>query len=196
MDARARVEIDLSGPELSQGKLDVRIMDKGQIVAEMIKPVSSIHKYVLYMDVTNPKKWNAETPYLYDLVLTLKDGTKTVDIRGGKVGFREVGIRKDGALLINGQRMVFHGVNRHDHSEINGRTVSREEMENDIRLMKRLNINAVRTSHYPNNPYFMSCAINMEFMYWRRPMWSAMVIWVFPMWNSLRNRWSNVPRTM
>ena len=43
---------------------------------------------------------------------------------------------------------------------------------------------------------FMSCAINMEFMYWRRPMWSAMVIWVFPMWNSLRNRWSNVPRTM
>lgn len=154
MDARARVEIDLSGPELSQGKLDVRIMDKGQIVAEMIKPVSSIHKYVLYMDVTNPKKWNAETPYLYDLVLTLKDGTKTVDIRGGKVGFREVGIRKDGALLINGQRMVFHGVNRHDHSEINGRTVSREEMENDIRLMKRLNINAVRTSHYPNNPYF------------------------------------------
>lgn len=102
MDARVRVEIDLSGPELSQGKLDVRIMDKGQIVAEMIKPVSSIHKYVLYMDVTNPKKWNAETPYLYDLVLTLKDGTKTVDIRGGKVGFREVGIRKDGALLING----------------------------------------------------------------------------------------------
>ena len=70
------------------------------------------------------------------------------------MGFREVGIRKDGALLINGQRMVFHGVNRHDHSEINGRTVSREEMENDIRLMKRLNINAVRTSHYPNNPYF------------------------------------------
>ncbi len=78
MDARARVEIDLSGPELSQGKLDVRIMDKGQIVAEMIKPVSSIHKYVLYMDVTNPKKWNAETPYLYDLVLTLKDGSVTV----------------------------------------------------------------------------------------------------------------------
>ncbi len=153
-DARARVAIDLSGTKLSQGKLEAKIMDKGEVVAEVSRSVSSIRQYVLYMNVTNPKKWSAETPNLYDLVLTLKDGSETVDIRGGKVGFREVSVRKDGALLINGQRMVFHGVNRHDHSEINGRTVSKEEMENDIRLMKRLNINAVRTSHYPNNPYF------------------------------------------
>lgn len=153
-DAKARIEVDLKGTKLSQGSLEIKIMDKGQVVTQVTQNVPSIRKYVLYTDVVNPKKWSAESPYLYDLVLTLKDGDKTVDIRGGKVGFREVGIRKDGALLINGQRMVFHGVNRHDHSEINGRTVSKEEMENDIKMMKRLNINAVRTSHYPNNPYF------------------------------------------
>lgn len=153
-NATARVDIDLKGQTLANGKLEVKIMDKGQVVAETTKDISSITKHTLSMDVANPNKWSAETPYLYDLVLTLKDGEQTVDIRGGKVGFREVGIRKDGALLINGQRMVFHGVNRHDHSEINGRTISKEEMENDIKGMKRLNINAVRTSHYPNNPYF------------------------------------------
>lgn len=153
-DAKARIEVDLKGTKLSQGSLEIKIMDKGQVVTQVTQNVPSIRKYVLYTDVVNPKKWSAESPYLYDLVLTLKDGDKTIDIRGGKVGFREVGIRKDGALLINGQRMVFHGVNRHDHSEINGRTVSKEEMENDIKMMKRLNINAVRTSHYPNNPYF------------------------------------------
>ena len=153
-DAKARIEVDLKGTKLSQGSLEIKIIDKGQVVTQVTQNVPSIRKYVLYTDVVNPKKWSAESPYLYDLVLTLKDGDKTVDIRGGKVGFREVGIRKDGALLINGQRMVFHGVNRHDHSEINGRTVSKEEMENDIKMMKRLNINAVRTSHYPNNPYF------------------------------------------
>ena len=153
-DAKARIEVDLKGTKLSQGSLEIKIIDKGQVVTQVTQNVPSIRKYVLYTDVVNPKKWSAESPYLYDLVLTLKDGDKTVDIRGCKVGFREVGIRKDGALLINGQRMVFHGVNRHDHSEINGRTVSKEEMENDIKMMKRLNINAVRTSHYPNNPYF------------------------------------------
>ena len=153
-DAKARIEVDLKGTKLSQGSLEIKIIDKGQVVTQVTQNVPSIRKYVLYTDVVNPKKWSAESPHLYDLVLTLKDGDKTVDIRGGKVGFREVGIRKDGALLINGQRMVFHGVNRHDHSEINGRTVSKEEMENDIKMMKRLNINAVRTSHYPNNPYF------------------------------------------
>ena len=153
-DAKARIEVDLKGTKLSQGSLEIKIIDKGQVVTQVTQNVPSIRKYVLYTDVVNPKKWSAESPYLYDLVLTLKDGDKTVDIRGDKVGFREVGIRKDGALLINGQRMVFHGVNRHDHSEINGRTVSKEEMENDIKMMKRLNINAVRTSHYPNNPYF------------------------------------------
>jgi beta-galactosidase len=79
---------------------------------------------------TAPKLWSAETPNLYDLVLTLKDSEgKVVDIRGSKVGLREVSIRKDGALLINGQRMVFHGVNRHDFSPVNGRAITPEEID-------------------------------------------------------------------
>jgi beta-galactosidase len=65
-----------------------------------------------------------------------------------------VEIRSDGALTINGRRMVFHGVNRHDFSPVDGRAISDEEIEEDIKTMKRLNINAVRTSHYPNDPVF------------------------------------------
>ena len=107
------------------------------------------------MDVTAPRLWSAEEPNLYDLVLTLKDDADHIyDIRGSKVGFREVGIRNDGALIINGRRMVFHGVNRHDFSPVNGRAITDAEIEEDIKTMKRLNINAVRTSHYPNDPVF------------------------------------------
>ena len=75
-------------------------------------------------------------------------------MRGCKLGVREVGVNAQGALTINGKPIIIRGVDRHDHSTVNGRTVSREEMEKDVFLMKRLNINAVRTSHYPNNPYF------------------------------------------
>lgn len=154
-DAKVTVDVELTGVSLSSGQLSAMIFDKGIIIAEKNIPVTSIGKNnKIEFEVETPNKWSAETPYLYDLVLTLNDGNKVIDVRGGKVGFREIDVRADGALLINGQRMVFHGVNRHDHNQWTGRTVSREEMEMDIKTMKRLNINAVRTSHYPNNPYF------------------------------------------
>ncbi|MBQ5721455.1 MAG: DUF4981 domain-containing protein, partial [Bacteroidaceae bacterium] len=92
-------------------------------------------------------------PRLYDLVLTLKEKGKATDIRALKVGFRTVGVREDGALLVNGNRIIFHGVNRHSFSENGGRTLTKAEIETDLMQMKRLNVNAVRTSHYPNNPY-------------------------------------------
>ena len=84
----------------------------------------------------------------------MKQKGKTVDIRSVKVGFRKIELAKDGRMLVNGKSTLFKGVDRHDHSSLNGRTVSKEEMEKDVQLMKLLNINAVRTSHYPNNPYF------------------------------------------
>ena len=155
VNADVSIDIELTGAALRKGKLTAKITDGEKVIIE--KELTSLNigkNNKLSFKVDNPKKWSAEIPNLYDLVLTLKDGDKVVDVRGGKVGFREVGVRKDGALLINGQRMVFHGVNRHDHSEWNGRTVTKEDMESDIKVMKRLNINAVRTSHYPNNPYF------------------------------------------
>ncbi len=153
-NATVTIDVKLTGSALTTGKLTAKILDNGSIVAQKTLTSPIVGNNQIEIGVENPKKWSAEIPYLYDLVLSLENQTEVIDIRGGKVGFRKVEIGTDGALLINGQRMVFHGVNRHDHSEINGRTLSKEEMEMDVKMMKRLNINAVRTSHYPNNPYF------------------------------------------
>ena len=168
-NATAKVEVKASiNPSVGGDNLSVeaKILDNGTVIATasaslsgnqtspssegLVEAVAS-----LTMDVTAPKLWSAEEPNLYDLVLVLKDANgQTVDIRGAKVGFREVAIRSDGALTINGRRMVFHGVNRHDFSPVNGRAITPEEIEEDIKTMKRLNVNAVRTSHYPNDPVF------------------------------------------
>lgn len=103
--------------------------------------------------VPSPLLWSAETPNRYSLVVTLRTehGEESTACH---VGFRKIEIR-DRKLLINGNRVMIKGVNRHDHSDTTGKTVSRELMEADIRLMKQFNINAVRTSHYPNDPYWL-----------------------------------------
>jgi len=100
----------------------------------------------------SPKPWTAETPDLYSLILTLRDAegisTETV---GCRIGFRTVEV-EDGLLKVNGRPVHLKGVNRHEHDPITGRYVTEESMLRDIQLMKRFNINAVRTSHYPNTP--------------------------------------------
>ena len=102
--------------------------------------------------VENPAKWTAETPNLYKLVLTLKDDAgKTIAVTSHNIGFRKVEIR-DGQLLVNGKAIDIKGTNRHEHHPVEGHTVSVESMIEDILLMKRFNINAVRTSHYPDDP--------------------------------------------
>nr|WP_299346299.1 glycoside hydrolase family 2 TIM barrel-domain containing protein [Allomuricauda sp.] len=104
--------------------------------------------------VKNPKKWSAELPNLYTLVFSLKTKTgKLLEARGTKIGFRETEIR-DGEFFVNGESVLMYGVNRHDHSPITGKVVSEELMLQDILLMKKFNVNAVRTSHYPNNERF------------------------------------------
>ena len=154
-NAKANVKVSLTGKAVKGGTVEVKIAENGTAIAQASKAIDNATELSFDMDVINPKKWTAETPNLYDLVLTLKDDDgEVIDMRGGKVGFREVSIRNDGALLINGQRMVFYGVNRHDFSPVNGRAITAEEIEQDIITMKRLNINAVRTSHYPNDPIF------------------------------------------
>lgn len=106
---------------------------------------------VISMEVPSPRLWSSEDPYLYDLILEILDKKGFLqEIVPQKVGFREIRIR-NGILQINGQRLVFHGVNRHEFSSITGRCVSWEETLQDIITMKRNNINAVRTSHYPNS---------------------------------------------
>ena len=104
------------------------------------------------MDVASPHRWTAETPYLYTLTMTLRNADgEVVEQAASKVGFRAVEIR-DGRLLINGQQVRFRGVNRHEHDPLTARVMSEERMIQDIMLMKQANINAVRTSHYPNHP--------------------------------------------
>lgn len=106
--------------------------------------------YKLSSHVENPHLWSAETPYLYTLVLTILDDTgKMLETVSCKVGFRSFEI-KDGLMKINGQRIVLKGVNRHEFSCDTGRALSKADMIRDIKLMKSYNINAVRTSHYPN----------------------------------------------
>ncbi len=105
-------------------------------------------------DISNPSKWSAETPNLYTLVLTLENSSgKIVEIKSVRIGFRTVKVA-GGKMLVNGKAVMMKGVNRHDVHLKTGRTVSMEAMLKDIILMKQHNINAVRTSHYPNRPEF------------------------------------------
>ncbi|HOG46967.1 MAG TPA: glycoside hydrolase family 2 TIM barrel-domain containing protein [Anaerolineae bacterium] len=102
--------------------------------------------------VPGPHLWSAEDPSLYTLLLTLKaPGGQVLEVERCNVGFRRVEIRS-GRLLVNGAPALLRGVNRHEHDAERGHVVSVESMEHDIRLMKQGNINAVRTSHYPNDP--------------------------------------------
>jgi beta-galactosidase len=103
-------------------------------------------------DIANPDKWSTEHPNLYTLLLTLKDATGSVtEVERCNVGFRQVEI-KDGQVHINGVPVQFRGVNRHEHDPVDGHAVTVDSMIEDILLMKRFNINAVRTCHYPDDP--------------------------------------------
>lgn len=102
------------------------------------------------VDMDNPILWSAENPCLYTLDITVKDEEgKVYEVISEKVGLREVRM-EDGIIKLNGKRLMFKGVNRHEFMPETGRVVTKEEMINDILIMKQHNINAVRTSHYPN----------------------------------------------
>ncbi|MHA1795269.1 MAG: glycoside hydrolase family 2 TIM barrel-domain containing protein [Promethearchaeota archaeon] len=108
----------------------------------------------LSIPVYAPHMWSAEDPYLYTIVISLIDpNAQTVEVISFPFGFRTVEIC-DRQLLINGRPILLKGINRHEHDPDRGRAVTRNQMEQDVKLMKRFNINAVRTSHYPNHPYF------------------------------------------
>ncbi len=105
-------------------------------------------------NLASPQLWSSETPYLYTLLIRLYDQEGAlVSCVPHKVGIRELRI-EDGVLYLNGQYFEMHGVNRHDHDPETGRAVSVARMRRDLQLMKAHNINAVRTSHYPNDPRF------------------------------------------
>lgn len=103
-------------------------------------------------EVASPRKWSAEIPNLYTVVVALKDGAgRTTEVASARVGFRQVEIT-DGRLLVNGAAVYLKGVNRHEHDPVTAHVISEASMRRDIELMKLFNINAVRTCHYPNDP--------------------------------------------
>lgn len=103
------------------------------------------------VDLNDIKPWTAETPNLYTLIVTARKNKEVQEVVCQRVGFRHIEI-KGSQLLVNGQPIYIKGVNRHELDPDGGYVVSRERMLQDIRLMKQFNINAVRTSHYPNDP--------------------------------------------
>ena len=114
---------------------------------------------LLNTEIKNPKLWSAEKPYLYTLVLSLIDSeSNLVETRSVRVGFREVKITDQGELLVNGRSIELMGVNRHDHNAKRGKALTREDLRKDVILLKQFNFNSVRTSHYPNDPYFYELA--------------------------------------
>ena len=104
--------------------------------------------------IKKPKLWSHESPALYKLIIELIDeNDNIVEAIAQSVGFRNIEI-KNRSLLINGQRVIINGVNRHDHHDTDGKALSRETMLLDVLTMKRFNVNAVRCAHYPNDSYF------------------------------------------
>ncbi|MEP9400461.1 glycoside hydrolase family 2 TIM barrel-domain containing protein [Sphingomonas silueang] len=137
------------------------LSDGAQTVAEgrATVPGGAAERVVtLTGSVPGVRPWTAETPDLYTLVVELTDARGTVlQSTASRIGFRTVEM-KNGLVSVNGRPITIRGVNRHEHDPETFHVVSRASMENDIRLMKRNNINAVRTSHYPNDPYLYELA--------------------------------------
>jgi beta-galactosidase len=113
--------------------------------------------------VRNVAAWSAELPNLYRLVVVLKDPKgRVIEATSVRLGFRSVEVR-DRQLLVNGQRVLIKGVNRHDHHDTLGKALDRETMRLDAVTMKRFNVNAVRCSHYPNDPYWLDLCDELGF---------------------------------
>ena len=158
-----RITPDLDS-EYKNGTLDVVLSMKGNnnVTLELLdaqdnvvssKEVKGSGDVRTKFEVENPDKWTAETPYLYTLRASVKKGDKVTEVVPVKVGFRKVEI-KNAQVLVNGQPVLFKGANRHEMDPDGGYVVSRERMLQDIQIMKKFNINAVRTCHYPDDAYW------------------------------------------
>lgn len=141
-NATLSVEVNLS----KSSSVSLKLLDasKQVVVSESKAATDSVVKFSI--PIADPHKWTAETPYLYDLLLSVDDS-----VISQRIGFRKTEL-KDGLFLVNGKRVVFRGANRHEHHPVSGRTVPLEFLKQDLLLMKSNNINALRTSHQPNDP--------------------------------------------
>lgn len=142
-----RIDLQLQG----NNRVKLELMDAQQQVIASAQVNGSGNKSVK-MEVEAPHKWTAETPYLYTLRATSGSG-KDSEVIPVKVGFRKIEL-KNSQVLVNGQPILIKGANRHEMDPDGGYVVSKERMIQDIQIMKKFNINAVRTCHYPDNNYW------------------------------------------
>ncbi len=158
--ADIRITPDLDA-QYQNGSLAINLTTKGRGEVELelfdannqpvvTKSLNASGNISTTMEVASPNKWTAETPYLYTLRATLKEGNKVLEVIPVKVGFRKVEL-KNAQILVNGQPILIKGANRHEMDPDGGYVVSRERMIQDIQMMKMFNLNAVRTCHYPDN---------------------------------------------
>lgn len=148
--------LNISTKVKGNGKLNFILFDKDGKQVATTTGVAKNGTANFSLQVANPQKWSAETPYLYTLQVSLmgaqkKDAMKAASMTPVKVGFRKVEI-KNKQFLVNGQPVLIKGANRHEMDPDGGYVLSMERMIQDIKTMKRLNINAVRTCHYPDDP--------------------------------------------
>lgn len=141
--AHVQAAITFNGKEIPV-KVTVTDRDGNTVASKEGYPVDGKIEF----DIENPVLWNAEKPYLYTVIF--EAGQEVIVDR---LGIREIAIR-DGVVYLNGEKIKFHGVNRHDSDPVTGFTISLDQMKRDLRLMKEHNVNAIRTSHYPNAPQF------------------------------------------
>lgn len=147
---------NLSSVAINNQKLEAKLVDASgrNIFVKDLKvnfPANKIQTVNFAQNVSSPKLWSSEAPNLYTLLLTLKnENGSIIETVSTQIGFRKVEL-KGGQLLVNGVRLIVHGVNIHEHNPVTGHYQDEETMMKDIRMMKRLNINSVRCSHYPNN---------------------------------------------
>lgn len=145
------LDIKLSSVKCNGKSAHLTLLDnQGKIVKEATIKIGNKEEHLKW-EIANPLKWTAETPNLYKLRINLTKGNEVFESLTQNVGFRKIEI-KDGLFLINGQPVLIKGVNRHEMDPDYGYVVSMDRMIDDIKVMKKLNINAVRTAHYPNDP--------------------------------------------
>jgi beta-galactosidase len=149
-NAVLQVNCLLNGHPQNGMKAEITLMKDNKVIATVERSFDSARLF-LKIPVTAPMLWTAETPTLYQAQIRIKNANdQLMELTTQQVGFRKVEI-ENGLLLVNGQPILIKGVNRHESDPKTGQTISREAMIKDIQLMKQFNINAVRTSHYPNN---------------------------------------------
>jgi beta-galactosidase len=169
LSIRPRLE-NLTGDTVKNYTLKAQLFDENQqpvfteplsiksedILNESYPRLDNVKFGLLETKVINPKKWSDEEPNLYTLTLSLENEKgKIEEVKSCRVGFRSIEFSKGNSkLLINGKETYLYGVNRHDHDPVKGKALSREDIRRDVQQIKQFNFNCIRTSHYPNDPYF------------------------------------------